>query len=110
MTTVHNHIDDVLKPINHKRSTRHVEKARQFNIDDWVLVVRRNLQVKAGNHKSLTRKCLGPYKVIKAIGYHTYRLEVLEGTRWHNVVHTTLLKPFRRLDKSQDIDEDEEEI
>ena len=110
MTTVYNNIHDDVERINHQRSTLQVEKATQFNIDDWVLVVRRNLQVKAGNHKSLTRKCLGPYKVIKAIGYHTYRLEVLEGTRWHNVVHTTLLKPFRRLDKSQDMDEDEEEI
>ena len=51
ITTVHNHIHDVLKRINHKRSTLHVEKARQFNIDDWVLVDRRNLQVKTGNNK-----------------------------------------------------------
>ena len=48
--------------------------------------------------------------VIKAIGSHAYRLEVPEGTRWHNVVHTTLLKPFRRRDETQDMDEDEEEI
>ena len=76
MTTVHNHIHDVLKRINHKRSTLHVENARQFHINDWVLVDRRNLQVKAGNNKSLTRKWLGPYKVIKAIGSYTDRLEV----------------------------------
>ena len=90
ITTVHNHIHDVLKRINTKRSTLNVEIARQFNIDNWVLEDRRNLQVKAGNNKSLTRKWLGPYKVIKAIGSHAYRLEVPEGTRWHNVVHTTL--------------------
>ena len=107
---MHNHIHDVLKRINHKRSTLYVEKARQFNIDNCVLVDRRNLQVKAGNNKSLTRKWLGPYKVIKAIGSHPYRLEVPEGTRWHNVVHTTLLKPFRRRDEPQDMDQDEEEI
>ena len=110
MTTVHNHIHNVLKRINHKRSTLHVEKARQFNIDDWVLVDSRNLQVKAGNNKSLTRKWRGPYTVIKAIGSHTYRLEVPESTRSHNVVHTTLLKPFRRRDEPQDMDEDAEEI
>ena len=61
MTTVHNHIHDVLKHINHKQSTLHVEKGRHFNIDEWVLVDKRNLQVKAGNNKSLTRKWLGPY-------------------------------------------------
>ena len=100
----------VLKGINHKRSTLHVITARQYNIDNWVLVNRRNLQVKAENNKSLTHSWLGPYKVIKAIGSHTYRLEVPEGTQWHNVVHTTLLKPFRRRDEPQDMDEHEEEI
>ena len=65
--------------------------------------------MKAGNNKSLTWKWLGPYKIIKAIGSYAYRLEVPEGMRWHNVVYTTLLKPFRRRDESQDMDEDEDE-
>ena len=64
----------------------------------------------AGNNKLLTLKWLGPYKVIKAIGSHAYRLEVPVGTRWHNVVHTTLLKPLRRRDEPQDMSEDEEEM
>ena len=110
MTTVHDQIHDTLKRINKKRSTIHIEKARQFNIDDRVLVDRRNLQVKAGNNKYLTRKWFGPYKVIKAIGSHAYRLEVPDGTRWQNVVHTTLLKPFRRRDEPQDMNEDEAEV
>ena len=50
------------------------------------------------------------YKGIKAIGSHAYRLEVPQGTCWHNVVHTTLLKPFRRRNERQDIDEDEAEV
>ena len=66
--------------------------------------------MKAGNNQSLTGKWLGPYKVIKAIGSHAYRLEVPEGTCGHNVVYTTLLKPFRWRDEPQDMDEDEEEI
>ena len=107
MPTVYNQIHDTLKPINAKRSTIHIEKARQFNIDDWVLVDRRNLQVKAGNNNSLTRKWLGPYKVLQPIGSHAYSMEVPEGTRWHNVVHTTLLKPFRRRDEPRGMDEDE---
>ena len=110
MTTVHNHIHNVLKRIQHNGSTVHVEKARQFNIDNWVLVDKRNLQVKAGKNTWLTRKWLGPYKVVKEIGSHAYRLEVPEGTQWHNVVHTALLKPFKRRDEPQDMDEDEEEI
>ena len=110
MTTVHNQIHDVLKHINYKRRTLHVGKARQFNIDDWVLIGRRNLQVRAGNNKSLTRKWRGPYKVIKAIGSHANRLEVPESIRWHNIVHAILRKPFRRRDEPQDMSEDEEEI
>ena len=68
---------------------------RQFNIDHWVLVNRQNLQVKAQNNKSLICKLLGPYKVVKAIGSNPYQFEHPEGTRWHNIVHTILLKPFR---------------
>ena len=110
MTTVNKQIHDTLKRINVKRSTIQIEKASQFNIDDWVQVDVRNLDGKAGNNKSLTQKWLGPYKVIKAIGSHAYRWEVSEGTRWHNVVHIILLKPFRRRDETQDMDEDEAEV
>ena len=56
MTTVHNHIHNVLKRINYKESNLHIEKARHFNIDYWVLVDGRNLPVKPGKNKSLTRK------------------------------------------------------
>ena len=110
MTTVHNQIHDTLKHINEESHTIQIEKARQFNIDDWVLVDRRNLQVKAGNTTSLTRKWLVPYKVIKAIRAHAYRLEVPEETCWHNVVDTTLLKPFRWRDEPQGMHEDEAEV
>ena len=55
MPIVHNQIHDTLKRINEKRSTIHIKKARQFKIDDWVLVDRRNLQVKAGNNKSVRK-------------------------------------------------------
>jgi len=79
-------------------------------VNDWVLVDRRNLQIRAGNNRSLTNKWIGPYKVLEAIGSHAYRLEVPEGTRWHNVVHTTLLKPFHRRDEDQDMDKDDPDV
>ena len=44
---------------------------------------------------------------MKAITCHAYQLEVPEGTRWHNIVHTTLFKPFYRRYNPQDIDKDE---
>ena len=107
---MNNQIHNTLKCINEKHSTIHIEKATQFNVDDWVLVDRRNLHTKAGNNKSLTRKWLGQYELMMAIESHPYRLEVPEGTRWQNVVHTTLLKPFRRRDEPQVMDEDEAEV
>ena len=110
MTTVLNQIHVTLKCINEKRSTIQIEKARQFNIDDWVLVDRHNLQVKARNHKSSTRKRQSQYKVIMSIGSPAYRLEVPDGTHWHNVAHTTLLKPFTSRHEPQDLDEDEGEV
>ena len=110
MTTRNNYIDDVIKCINHKRSTLHIAKARQLTIHDWVLVDRRDVQVKAGINQSCTHKRLGPHEVITAIGCHAYRLEVPKSMRWHNVVHTTRFKPFRRRDQPQEMDEDKEEI
>ena len=83
ITTVHNHIHDILKHFNYKRSNLCVEKARHFNMDDRVLVDRRNIHAKAENNKYLTQKWLGPYKVIKAIGSHTYQFEVPESTRYY---------------------------
>ena len=107
---MHNHIHNVLKRRNYKRNTLLAEKALHFNIDDWVLVDRRNRQVKARNNTSQTRKWLGPYKVVNAIGSQPYRLEFPESMRWHNVVHATLLKQFRRRVQSQCMDEDVKKI
>jgi len=76
MTTVHNQIHLTLKQINIKRSAIHIEKGIKFAVNDWVLVDRRNQQVKAGNNRSLTNKWIGPYKVIETIGTQAYRLEV----------------------------------
>ena len=58
----------------------------------------------------MTHKWLGPYKVIKTIDSYAYSLKVPEVTSRHNVVHTTLLKLFRRRDQPQDMYEDEAEI
>ena len=51
-----------------------------------------------------------PYKIINIIGDYAYRLEVPELTRWHNVVHNTQLKLFKRRDEPQDMNEDEPEV
>ena len=76
MTTVHNDIYIVLKCILHQQSILHVEIARHLNINDWVLVDKRNRQAKFGNNKFLKCKWLGPCQVKKSIGSYAYELEV----------------------------------
>ena len=104
ITTVHNHIQNVLKRINHKLRTLNIKKARDFKIDYQVLVNRRNLQVQAGNNQFLTCKQIELQKVVKATGYHAYRLEVPKGMKWHNIVHATCFNPLRRHNEPLDID------
>ena len=99
MTIVRNYVHDVQKGIYHKRSTHCVENVTYLNINYWDLVDEGNVQVKHRNKKSLTCKSLGPYKVLKAIASNAYQLKVPEGTRWCNLVHTTILKPLRRRDE-----------
>ena len=70
---------------------------------------RRNLIIKVGNNRSLTQKWIGPYQVIKVIGHHAYKLDLPTGIRIHNVIHTTMLKPFvQRQGDEMQLDDDEE--
>ena len=77
---------------------------------DWVLVDRPNLQGKAGNKMFLNQKSLESSMVMKVIPSYTFQLDVFIGISWHNVVHTTLLKPFNRQDESQDRYKNDEEM
>ena len=91
MTTVHNQILYTLKRINEKRSTFHIEKARQFKIDAYVPLDVRKPQGLAENNKSLTRKWLGLYELRKSIASDAYSLQLPEETRSYNGGHPTLL-------------------
>ena len=53
MTTVYAQIQQILKHINDKRSTMHLEISCQFNVSNWVLVYLQYLILKAGNNHSL---------------------------------------------------------
>ena len=75
MTMVHAQIRSTLKEINDKHSKLHLDKSRQFNVGDREFVDRRNLTIKAGNSRSLAQKLIGPYKIIKVISRHAYKLE-----------------------------------
>ena len=110
MTTVHSQITDTLRKINDKRSRLSLDKARKFKVDDWVLVDRRNLSVKAGNNRSLTQKWIGPYQVIQTAGPHAYKLQLPRGIRIHHVLHTTMVKPFHGNQRDNDDDDEQDEL
>ena len=109
MTTIHSQIATTLKNINDIRSKLTLQKSRQFDIGDWVLVDRQNLTIKPGNNRSLTQKWIGPYQIVKLIGRHAYKLDLPKGIRIHNVIHTTMLKPFIQCqDDEMHLDDDEQ--
>ena len=94
MISVHNQIHHTLRRINDKRSKISTEKSRQYHEGDKVMVDRRNLAIKDGT-RSLSTKWLGPFTVTKVISRHAYKLDIPANYRLHNVIHTSLLKPFR---------------
>ena len=73
---------------------------------DW-----RNLSLKSGSNQSLTQKWIGLYKVIKVVSQHAYKLEYPKGIRMHNVIYTSLLKPFKsRNNDEMQVDDEEQDL
>ena len=60
-----------------------------------MLVDRRNLTIPEGV-RSLSDKWIGPHRIVKdKWDGHAYELDIPVRTRIHNVIHTSLLKPFK---------------
>ena len=47
-----------------------------------------------GKYKKLSPRYCGPYKVIKCLGGHAYKLELPSHLKIHNVFHVSLLNPY----------------
>lgn len=58
------------------------------------MVDRRNLTLK-NKSQSLLNKWLGPFTVTEVISRHVYKLDIPSNYYLHNVIHTSLLKPFQ---------------
>lgn len=73
-----------------------VDKGRaevNFQVDDQVWLSSRNFTFKAGAKKFAPRY-LGPFKISEVLGPVTYRLELPEDWKLHNVFHVSLLRQF----------------
>ena len=62
----------VLQQINYKQGTRYSKKARQFNMDNSVLVDRRNLHLEERNNQSLRYKQPGSYNLTSTMWSRAY--------------------------------------
>ena len=84
------------------RSKAYADKNRTeitFKVDDLVLLATKNLKRK-GSSKLLMPYC-GPFKVTKVISPLAYQLDLPGRWRIHDVLHVSLLKPFKPRGSSQ---------
>ena len=95
MEKVHREIYSLLRKEKSQRMQRGPQdKSRKFKAGDMVLVDRRNLTIKDGTRK-LSDKFIGPFEVTAAIGSYAYRVKLPQRMRMHNVIHVSLLKPYK---------------
>ena len=80
--------------------TRMIEQKRSnftpFRKGEKVWLDSRNL--KKLYHKKMARKQEGPFKIVNVLGPLTYRLNLPETWKIHNVFHTSLLRRYREND------------
>ena len=95
MENVHREIHQLLRQEKKARASKAPPgKAREFEIGEQVLVDRRNLTIREGTRK-LSDKYIGPFTVAAKVGSSAYRLELPKRIRMHNVIHVSLLKPYK---------------
>jgi hypothetical protein len=66
-----------------------------FKVGDQVYLSTRNLRSTLLKAK-LGPRFVGPYKIIKQIGNNAFKLELPQGSRFHNVFHASLLQPYEK--------------
>jgi transposase InsO family protein len=66
----------------------------EFEVGDQVMLNAKNIRTKRPT-KKLAPKLYGPFRVLAKIGSRSYRLELQERWRIHNVFHASLLEPHR---------------
>ena len=65
-----------------------------MSIGDLVMLNAKNIRTKRPT-KKLAPKFYGPFKILEKIGTRSYRLELDQRWRIHNVFHISLLEPYK---------------
>jgi hypothetical protein len=63
-----------------------------FKPGTLVLLSTKNLHLPAYQVRKITPRYVGPFKVLKQVGKVSYKLELPENIKVHNVFHISLLK------------------
>lgn len=81
-----------------QRAKKHTDPARrdkQFAEGDLVLLSSKNVSMRTpGSHKLLP-KYLGPFKILSVLSPVTYRLELPDSMKCHNVFHVSQLLEYK---------------
>jgi hypothetical protein len=66
-----------------------------FKVGDDVLLATKNLKLKGNNPRKLLPRFIGPFKVLKCVGRVSYKLDLPEHMKIHDVFHVSLLHPYK---------------
>ena len=97
LKSVHTKIADTLEETR-RRMGKYYDQGKQdppnMSIGDLVMLNAKNIRTKRPT-KKLAPKFYGPFKILEKIGTRSYRLELDQRWRIHNVFHVSLLEPYK---------------
>ena len=73
---------------------QHRQPQPEYQVGDQVMLNAKNIRTRRPT-KKLAPKLYGPFRILAKVGTRSYRLELQDRWRIHNVFHASLLEPHR---------------